>query len=81
MFGWRPTSGYALLASHSIQSTSDQQNPLLYVAIAASTPTAVAPEQSAFWAYPQSGWSDEKNALAVINSLLVGYIKVGGLTR
>ncbi|MBE3046014.1 hypothetical protein IMZ48_26440 [Candidatus Bathyarchaeota archaeon] len=61
---------YAILSVHSIQSTSDQQDPCLYAAIAAAIPTAVLPEQSATWAYPQPGWSDEINALTVVNSLL-----------
>lgn len=61
---------YAMLAVHSIQSTSDQQNPALYAAIAAAIPTAVTPEQSGTWAYPQLEWSDEINALTVVNSLL-----------
>ncbi|KAJ4291285.1 hypothetical protein N0V88_006288 [Collariella sp. IMI 366227] len=61
---------YAMLAVHPLQSTSDQQDPVLYAAIAAAAPTAVTPEQSATWAYPQAEWSDEINALTVINSLL-----------
>lgn len=61
---------YAMLAVHSIQSTSDQQDPALYAAISAAMPTAVTPEQSGSWAYPQAKWSDEINALTVINSLL-----------
>lgn len=61
---------YAMLSVHSIQSTSDQQDPSLYAAIAAALPTAVLPEQSGTWAYPQPGWSDEINALTVANSLL-----------
>ncbi|KAF4782981.1 alpha-galactosidase [Colletotrichum scovillei] len=61
---------YAMLAVHSIQSTSDQQDPKLYAAIAAACPTAVTPEQSASWAYPQPGWSDELNALSVVNSMM-----------
>jgi alpha-galactosidase len=61
---------YAMLSVHSLQSTSDQQDPALYAAIAAGVPTAVVPEQSATWAYPQPGWSDELNAFTVVNSLL-----------
>ncbi|KAI8300572.1 alpha-galactosidase [Colletotrichum sp. SAR11_240] len=61
---------YAMLAVHSIQSTSDQQEPKLYAAIAAACPAAVTPEQSASWAYPQPGWSDEVNALSVVNSMM-----------
>lgn len=61
---------YAMLSVHSLQSTSDQQDPVLYAAIAAALPTSVLPEQSASWAYPQPGWSDELNALTMVNSLL-----------
>ncbi|GIC94428.1 uncharacterized protein Aud_010928 [Aspergillus udagawae] len=68
---------YALLAVHSLQSTSDQQDPVRYAAIAASAPTAVAPEQSASWAYPQPDWDNEKNAMTVINSLL-GRVHLSG---
>jgi alpha-galactosidase len=68
---------YAMLSVHSLQSTSDQQDPILYAAIAAAVPTAVAPEQSATWAYPQPEWDDEINALTVVNSLL-GRIHLSG---
>ncbi|CAH0052000.1 unnamed protein product [Clonostachys solani] len=61
---------YAMLSVHPLQSTSDQQDPSLYAAIAAAMPAAVTPEQSASWAYPQPEWSDEINALTVINSLM-----------
>jgi alpha-galactosidase len=61
---------YAMLSVHPLQSTSDQQCPSRYAAISASIPTAVAPEQGASWAYPQPDWSQETNALTVINSLL-----------
>ena len=68
---------YAMLSCHQLQSTSDQQDPVRYAAIAAGVPTAVAPEQSATWAYPQGDWSDEVNAMTVINSLL-GRIHLSG---
>lgn len=68
---------YAMLAVHSLQSTSDQQDPVRYAAIAAAAPTAVTPEQSATWAYPQPEWDDEKNALTVVNSLL-GRVHLSG---
>lgn len=61
---------YAMLSVHSLQSTSDQQDPILHAAIAASLPTSVLPEQSASWAYPQPEWSDELNAFTMVNSLL-----------
>lgn len=68
---------YAMLSVVPLQSTSDQQDPLRYAAIAAAMPTAVAPEQSASWAYPQPEWSDELNALTVVNSLL-GRVHLSG---
>jgi alpha-galactosidase len=68
---------YASLASHPLQSTSDQMDPIRYAAIAAGIHTAVLPEQGATWAYPQPGWSDEKNALTVVNSLL-GRVHLSG---
>lgn len=68
---------YAMLALHPIQSTSDQEDPVHYSAIAASVFTAVTPEQGATWAYPQKVWSDEINALTVVNSLL-GRIHLSG---
>lgn len=68
---------YAMLSVHTLQSTSDQQDPALYAPIAAAVPTAVVPEQSATWAYPQREWSDETNALTVVNSLL-GRVHLSG---
>lgn len=68
---------YAMLAVHALQSTSDQQDPVRYGAIAASIPTAVTPEQGATWAYPQPEWDMERNAMTVVNSLL-GRIHLSG---
>lgn len=61
---------YAMLATHSLQSTSDQQDPVLYSAISAAIPTAVTPEQSGIWSYPQPEYDDELNALTLVNSML-----------
>ncbi|RMJ07020.1 hypothetical protein CDV36_013381 [Fusarium kuroshium] len=72
---------YAMLSVHSLQSTSDQQDPALYAAISAALPTAVVPEQSGSWAYPQPEWSDELNALTVVNSLLGRVYLSGRLDR
>jgi alpha-galactosidase len=69
---------YAMLALHPIQSTSDQQDPVLYAAVSVAIPTAVTPEQSASWAYPQPEWSDEINALTVVNSLM-GRVHLSGM--
>ncbi|KAL2812296.1 glycoside hydrolase superfamily [Aspergillus granulosus] len=68
---------YAMLATHALQSTSDQQDPDRYAAISAALPTAVTPEQGATWAYPQPEWDDETNAMTVVNSLL-GRIHLSG---
>jgi alpha-galactosidase len=68
---------YAMLAVHALQSTSDQQDPVRYAAIAAALPTAVTPEQGATWAYPQPEWDDETNAMTVVNTLL-GRIHLSG---
>ncbi|RDW77845.1 hypothetical protein BP5796_05697 [Coleophoma crateriformis] len=61
---------YHMLATHSIQSTSDQQDSILYAAISAAVPTALTPEQSASWAYPQPDWSDDLIGFTMVNSLL-----------
>lgn len=61
---------YAMLATHSLQSTSDQQDAVLYSAISAAIPTAVTPEQSGIWSYPQPEYDDELNALTLVNSML-----------
>lgn len=68
---------YAMLRVHTLQSTSHQQDPVHYAVIACAIPTAVIPEQSATWAYPQAEWSDEIMALTVANSLL-GRIHLSG---
>lgn len=68
---------YGMLGVHTLQSTSDQQDPVLYAAISCAIPTAVTPQQSASWAYPQKDWPDEINALTVANSLL-GRVHLSG---
>ncbi|KAL4812419.1 glycoside hydrolase superfamily [Aspergillus spinulosporus] len=68
---------YAMLSTHPIQSSSDQQDPLKYAAISAALPTAVTPEQGAVWVYPQAEWDDETNAVSVVNALL-GRVHLSG---
>lgn len=68
---------YEMLATHSIQSTSDLQDPVLNAALAAAVPTAVTPEQSATWAYPQPEYTDDLNAYCVVNSIL-GRVHLSG---
>ncbi|SER32597.1 alpha-galactosidase [Microlunatus flavus] len=59
----------AMLARLQLQSTSDQQDPLRYAAIAAATPAAVLPEQAASWAYPQPSMSPEEAAFTLVTGL------------
>ncbi len=51
---------YALLARHSIQSTSDQEDYINYATIAANACSGLTPEQAAIWSYPQRENNPEK---------------------
>ncbi|MCG6567542.1 glycoside hydrolase family 36 protein [Tessaracoccus sp. ZS01] len=69
----------ALLSRLQLQSTSDQQDPLLYPPITASAPMSMLPEQAASWAYPQPGMSPEEAAFCLVTGLpgrffLSGYL-------
>jgi hypothetical protein len=61
---------YAMLSRLHLQSTSDQQHPLLYATIAAAAPAAVLPEQAGHWAYPITGSTREEFTLALVNGVL-----------
>ncbi|MFI5694183.1 glycoside hydrolase family 36 protein [Kribbella sp. NPDC051586] len=61
---------YAMLSRLHLQSTSDQQHPLLYAPIAAAAPAAVLPEQAGHWAYPITGTTREEFTLALVNGIL-----------
>ncbi|MDQ0733409.1 glycoside hydrolase family 36 protein [Arthrobacter sp. B1I2] len=61
---------YALLARLDLQSTSDQQDPLLYPPIAANAFLSVLPEQAANWAYPQPGMDDEEIRFTMATGML-----------
>ncbi|MFC9558661.1 glycoside hydrolase family 36 protein [Agromyces sp. NPDC056965] len=56
---------YGLLSVAHLQSTSDQQDALLYPPIAAAAPASMTPEQAANWAYPAESMSDEETAFAM----------------
>ncbi|MGW7680807.1 glycoside hydrolase family 36 protein, partial [Kribbella sp. NPDC054772] len=60
---------YAMLSRLHLQSTSDQEHPLLYAPITAAAPAAVLPEQSGHWAYPITGSTREEFVLALINGI------------
>jgi len=61
---------YAMLSRLHLQSTSDQQDPLLYPPIAASAPVSLLPEQAANWAYPQPDMSDEEIVFTLCTGML-----------
>ncbi|ARC58203.1 Alpha-galactosidase [Frondihabitans sp. 762G35] len=70
---------FAMLSRMDLQSTSDQQDPLLYPPIAAAAPVAMLPEQAANWAYPQPEMSPETSALTLTTSLLGRFYLSGHL--
>jgi alpha-galactosidase len=61
---------YATLSHFQLQSTSDQEDPLLYPPIAASAAAAIAPEQAGVWAPAQPAMSDDLIAFTVATGLL-----------
>src|SRR5262249_31096982 len=63
---------YAQLRRMSIQSTSDQTDPLRYVPIAAAAPSAVTPEHAAVGAHPQPEYDDELNTQTLVKPMLGG---------
>lgn len=71
----------ALLSRMQLQSTSDQQDPLLYPPIAASAALSMLPEQAASWAYPQPEMSDEEIALTLVTGLSGRFYLSGHLDR
>jgi alpha-galactosidase len=72
---------YAMLSRHSIQSTSDQENYVNYAAIAASSPSALTPEQSAIWSYPLREGDDEEVVFNMVNALLLRVHQSGHLAE
>lgn len=71
----------ALLSRMQLQSTSDQQDPLLYPPIAAAAPLSMLPEQAASWAYPQPKMSDEEIAFTLVTALSGRFYLSGHLDR
>lgn len=70
---------YAMLSRHSIQSTSDQDDYRRYCTIAANSPSAVCPEQSAIWSYPMTDGDKEEVVFNMINALLLRIHQSGHL--
>ncbi|WP_337104144.1 alpha-galactosidase [Paenibacillus sp. YIM B09110] len=72
---------YAMLSRHSIQSTSDQEDYVNYAAIAAGSPAALTPEQSAIWSYPLREGDDEEVIFNMVNALLLRVHQSGHLAE
>ncbi|MUT66961.1 alpha-galactosidase [Paenibacillus sp. NEAU-GSW1] len=72
---------YAMLSRHSIQSTSDQEDYVKYAGIAASSPAALTPEQSAIWSYPLREGDDEEVIFNMVNALLLRIHQSGHLAE
>ncbi|MDT0444444.1 glycoside hydrolase family 36 protein [Streptomyces johnsoniae] len=72
---------YAMLSRLHLQSTSDQQNPLLYPPIAAAAPASVLPEQAGNWAYTQPEMSVEESAFTLATGVLGRLYLSGHLNR
>ena len=70
---------YAMLARHSIQSTSDQTDYLNYASIATNAPTAVTPEQAAIWSYPIEGADEEQIIFNCVNACLMRIHQSGNM--
>ena len=72
---------YAMMSRLHMQSTSDQQDPVMYASIAAAAPASLLPEQAGNWAYPQAGTEPELLTLSLVNAILGRMYLSGYLNR
>lgn len=72
---------YAMMSRLHMQSTSDQQDPVMYAPIAASAPASLLPEQAGHWAYPQAGMEPELFTFSLCNAILGRMYLSGYLNR
>jgi alpha-galactosidase len=70
-----------LLSVTHQQSTSDQQDAVLYSAIAASAPLMLLPEQAGNWAYPAADMTPGELATTLVNGLAGRLYLAGFLDR
>lgn len=70
---------YQMLSNYSIQSTSDQDDYREYCTIAANSPTALTPEQSAIWSYPKTDGDREEVVFNMVNAMLLRIHQSGHL--
>jgi alpha-galactosidase len=68
---------HATLSRFQLHSSSDQEDPLLYPPIAAASPLAVTPEQTAIWAAVQPEMDDDLLAFTLCGALL-GRVHLSG---
>ncbi|MEJ1154652.1 glycoside hydrolase family 36 protein [Microbacterium marmarense] len=74
-------SDFAMLEVLQMQSTSDQQDPLIYPAIAVGALGHILPEQAANWAYPQPDMDDEMIVFTMCTGLAGRLYLSGVLNR
>lgn len=72
---------YAMLSRYSIQSTSDQDDYRKYCTIAANSPSALCPEQSAIWSYPMTDGDREEVVFNMVNAMLLRIHQSGHLVN
>lgn len=72
---------FAQTSRFQVQSTSDQQDFMLYPPIAAAAPLMMLPEQAGNWAYPQTGMQPEEIAFNLSTTLLGRFFLSGYLNR
>lgn len=72
---------YAMLSRYSIQSTSDQDDYRYYCTIAANSPSALTPEQSAIWSYPLREGDREEVVFNMVNAMLLRIHQSGHLAE
>jgi Melibiase len=72
---------YAMMSRLHLQSTSDEQNALLYPPIVAASAASLLPEQSGIWAYPQPGMAFEQSVLTLATGMLGRLYLSGYLNR
>jgi alpha-galactosidase len=70
---------YALLARHSIQSTTDQTDYRKMAAIAAAVVSACTPEQAATWSYPLRDGDEEEVVFNMVNAMTMRIHQSGHL--
>lgn len=73
-------SDFAMLGVCQLQSTSDQQDPLLYPAIAVGALAHILPEQAGNWAYPQPDMDDETIVFTMCTGLAGRLYQAGVLS-